>query len=257
MLECVLLQPLRYLARQEVVHDGAAGDVDQAIEQRDVDGLSFAAEVAVLQRAQDRRRGVDARDHIGDRDAGLERAAAGLGVRQAGDAHQSAHALEYVVVAGQVGVRAGLAESGDRAIHEPRIDLAQRLIVQAEARQRADLVVLDQHVRVLGELADDFLAFGAGDVQRHRLLASVGAEEVGGIGGFLAVRVLQERRPPAAQVVACAGALDLDDPGAHVGQDLRGPGSGQDAGEVHDLDVLKCLFHGGARRRCGRRAMGD
>ena len=93
-------------------------------------------------------RGVHAGEQVGDRDADLLRAAAGQVVALAGHAHQPAHALDDVVVAGAVAVGAGLAEAGDRAVDQARVGCAQRCVVEPVARQVADLEVLDQHVAV-------------------------------------------------------------------------------------------------------------
>ena len=65
-----------------------------------------AGGVAVAQRREDRDRGVHAGEQVGHRDADLLRAAAGQVVALAGDAHQPAHALDRVVVAGALAVRA-------------------------------------------------------------------------------------------------------------------------------------------------------
>ena len=46
-----------------------------------------------------------------------------------------------------------------------------------------------------------------------------------------------ERRPPAAGVVAVPGRLDLDHPGAEVAEHHRGVRAGEGAGEVDDEDV--------------------
>jgi hypothetical protein len=50
----------------------------------------------------------------------------------------------------------------------------------------------------------------------------------------LAVLAFDKGRTPAAGVVARALALDLDDVGAEVGEDLAGPRSGQNAGKLED-----------------------
>jgi hypothetical protein len=54
---------------------------------------------------------------------------------------------------------------------------------------------------------------------------------------MIAVGALNERRPPSARVVAGAFALDLDYIGAEIGQDLSGPGPGQDAGKFKDAET--------------------
>ena len=123
------------------------------VEQRHVDRLALAGAVAVAQRGEDRGHRVHAGEEIGDGDADLLRPAArgvvgDLGARRAGDAHQAAHALDGVVVAGALAVRAGLAEAGDRAVDQARVAREQRRGVEAVPRQVADLEVLDKHVGI-------------------------------------------------------------------------------------------------------------
>ena len=50
-------------------------------------------------------------------------------------------------------------------------------------------------------------------------------------------------------VVATVGNLDLDDPGAEVGEHHRAIGSGEDSGEIDDECSVKRAFDG---RRCKR-----
>ena len=52
-----------------------------------------------------------------------------------------------------------------------------------------------------------------------------------------AVLAFDERRSPAAGVVAGAFALHFDHVGAEVGQDLPCPGTGQDAGQFKNTDA--------------------
>jgi hypothetical protein len=46
-----------------------------------------------------------------------------------------------------------------------------------------------------------------------------------------AVGRFDKGRPPGAGVIASAGALDLDDVGAEVGENLPGPWPGQNPGQ--------------------------
>jgi hypothetical protein len=52
-----------------------------------------------------------------------------------------------------------------------------------------------------------------------------------------------ERRPPAAGVVARAGALDLDHVGAEIGENLPGPWTRQDAGKLKHADTGQRTKH--------------
>jgi len=74
--------------------------------------------------------------------------------------NEAAHALRDLVVAGTIAVRARLAEAGDAAVHEPRVDLAERLVVDAEAMLDVRAVVLDEDVGLRGQALEDLDASG-------------------------------------------------------------------------------------------------
>jgi hypothetical protein len=159
----------------------------------------------------------------------------------AGDAHQPAHGLDQVVVAGALAVGPGLAEAGDRAVDELRVEHAQVFVGEAVLGQPTHLVVLDHHVRVGGELAGDLLPLLIGKIEGQRALAPIAGQVVGGGIGVVALEI---GRTPAAGVVADAGAFDLDHLGAQVGQDLGRPGAGEDAAEIEDANVCERACHG-------------
>ncbi len=54
---------------------------------------------------------------------------------------------------------------------------------------------------------------------------------------MVAVGAFDKGRTPAAGIVAGALALDLDDVGAEIGQQLPGPGSGQNPGKFKDAEA--------------------
>ena len=130
----------RRLVRDEVVGSQVGQHGDLRVEQCHVDDLALAGGVAVAQRREDGDRGIHAGEEVGDGDAHLLWAAAGQVVPLAGHAHQAAHALHGVVVAGAFSVRAGLAEAGDGAVDQARPAGAQRGGVQAVARHVADQI---------------------------------------------------------------------------------------------------------------------
>ncbi len=113
----------------------------------------------------------------------------------------------------------------------------QLLITEVVTREIAGLVVLDQHVRSSGEPAGHLLAFGLGNVERHRLLTAIGAEEIRGFARVVAVAIFQVGRPPAARVVAYARSLDLDHFRAEIGQDLTAPGPREHAAHIEYANV--------------------
>jgi len=103
----------------------------------------------------------------------------------------------------------------------------------------ADLEVLEHHVAMQHQLAQQGLAFAARDVDRERALAAVGRQVIGRFLRIVALRIPGIWRTPGAGVVAGAGALDLDHVGAEVGQVLRAPGAGQHARQVEHADVAE------------------
>src|SRR5947207_5861532 len=160
----------RDLPGSEIVQDLVRAEGDDRVEQGEVDVLPDAGALAV----RDGRRDGEARVHpgedVGNGDADLLRTASRFAVALAGDAHQASHSLEDKVVAGAVRAGAGLAEAGDRAVDDARIDSPQVLVGETVLCEATDLVVLEQHVALRGERARDLLALGLRDVERHRLL---------------------------------------------------------------------------------------
>ncbi len=120
-----------------------------------IDVLALPRDLAVVQRRQDGDSRVHAGDYVRDRNARLLRTAAGQAVAFARNAHQPADGLEDESPAGLAGAGAILAIAGDGAIHQPRIERPQALVVQAVALEVADLVVLDDHVALRGKFARD------------------------------------------------------------------------------------------------------
>src|SRR5688572_29751924 len=135
------------------------------------------------ERRADRDRGVHPGDDVRDRHAGALRAAPGRAIGLAGDAHHAAHALDHEVVPRTLAVGAGMAKTGERAVDEPRVELAQRRIAETVAVEVAVLEILDQHVALARKLARDLLAFGRSEVERDGFLAAVGRGEISGVAG--------------------------------------------------------------------------
>ena len=68
-------------------------------------------------------------------------------------------ALDDLVVGRLEGIGPGLAEAGDGAVDQPRVDLGQHRVAQAQAVHDARPEVLHQHVGVLPPALEDLLAF--------------------------------------------------------------------------------------------------
>ena len=185
-------------------------------------------------RRADRDRCVHARDDVGDGNAGALRAAPRRAVGLSRDAHHPAHALDHEVVTRALAIGAGLAESGQRAIDEAAVLLAQVLVAEAVARKVAVLVVFDQDVAAPRELARDGLAWRPGDIQRDRFLAAVSRSEIRGILGLAPLPILDPGRTKGPRIIAASRPLDLDDFGTQICHVLAGPGTCQYARQVEN-----------------------
>ncbi|MNS51230.1 hypothetical protein D3C72_838990 [compost metagenome] len=208
------------------------------IQQADIQWHALPRLVALTQGGQDRGRGVHACHQVDHGNPGAQRAGAGRAVRLAGVAHQPAHALEHVVIAGLVGHGAGLAVAGNGQVDQARVDACKRRIVQAVFAQPACLVVFDQDVGLRDQFTHARRARFRGEVDGNRLLAPVARHEIGG-HGRAAVVGSQVGRAPAARIVAARRVFDLDDLGAKIGQVLGAPGAGKNARQVHDFDAAQ------------------
>jgi hypothetical protein len=130
--------------------------------------------LALEQRHQDAERAEQARAEIGDRDADPHRALSG----QAGDRHQSAHALRDLVEARSVGVRSGLPETGNAGIDQLGIDLAQLRVVDAEPAFHVRAEILHHHVGLLHHALERRQGRGRLEIERHAALVAVQILEV-------------------------------------------------------------------------------
>ena len=190
--------------------------------QRRVEVLTLAGRIPVVERREDRDRGVQAGDHVERRDARAVGRARGV----AGEGHEAGHRLHHEVITRQV-LAAAAAEPADRRVDDRRVHRADRVVVKAEAGKPAGLEVLHEHVRPAGELLRERAVAVVLQVERDGPLVPVDRQEVGRHA------VLGDRRHPGARVVT-AGRLHLDHVRAEVGEQHRAVRPGQDAGKVRD-----------------------
>src|SRR6202030_526913 len=115
-------------------------------------------------------------------------------------------------------------------------------VIETEFLQAADLEILDQHVGARYQLPDDALAVGRGEIGLDRALAAIGAVKIGG-AEMTAVGRLDEGRAPGAGIVAGARALDLDDVSAEIGEQLAGPRTGQNPGQLQYAQTSQRTRH--------------
>ena len=167
----------------------------------------------------------------------------------AGDAHQAALALHDRIVARLHCTRSGLAESGNRAVDQPRMPRAQRRVIEAELRQRSRTEVLDDHVALRDQPLEQARALRVLEVERDAFLVAVDAQEIA------RSRPRGTAGPHAARVVALARLLDLDHARAHVGEQHRAVGTGEDAREVEHGDAVEWRHNGQSDYRLRRQRL--
>ena len=118
------------------------------------------------------------------------------------------------------------------------------LVAVAELGQHAGPEVLHHDVGLLRHLHDDCVHLAALEIERDRPLVAVPGEEV---RAFRAADPFGEEGH-GAEHVAGAGALDLDDVGAHVAEQLRGERPLQQMAEIEDGDAFEGLVHDSSLR---------
>ncbi len=69
------------------------------------------------------------------------------------------------------------------------------------------------------------------EVHRQAALAAIDAHEINALA-------VDERRAVAARVIACTPPLELDHIGAHVPEQHRAIGTGQDSREIQNLETF-------------------
>ena len=198
---------------------GARSDVDEggegAVEERDLDEVTFPRELAPTERGEDRCCRMEAGQYVDDRDAHLH----GLTVGLAGDRHQAALGLHGEVVTRPV-TRLARTEAADRAVDDTGPALAHSLVVEPQPRCAAGAKVLDHDVGACAQLERELTTIRILQIQGDAALAAVDREEVGGLAS-------RERRAPRARLVSAGGVLDLDDIGSQVGERHRRVGAGE------------------------------
>src|SRR5262249_14927268 len=148
-------------------------------------------------------------------------------------------------VAGAVAVGPVLAVAGDRAVDDPGVGGAHRLVAHAEAIEDAGPEGLQDDVGAGDGPQERLSPLRVLEVQADRALAAGQREEQRRLGGLVDAVVVGRR---GADVVAGAGVLDLDDVGAEVAEQQRAEASGEQPAEVEDADALKRRGHAAARR---------
>src|SRR5262249_23501582 len=102
------------------------------------------------------------------------------------------------------------------------IDLAQLVVADAHALQRAEAKVLNDNVADGCQFPYDFLRSRRLEIESDAALVAIHREVVGALGPV-------PGRTPGASVVSLTRLFNLDDLGAEVAQHHRAVGAGQDS----------------------------
>ena len=122
-----------------------------------------------------------------------------VGCVDPGHRHQAALALRDLVVAGAVRLGTVVPEAGDRADHQPRVELVEPLDGEAEPVEDADPEVLQQHVGAAYQRRQHLGVGRVLEVEDDRLLVAVGRHEVRRV----LVVARRPRRPTAGPRPGC------------------------------------------------------
>ena len=186
---------------------------------------------ALIQRRDDAERQMQAGAAVADLRAGHHRRA----VVETGGGCGAAGALRDVFIYLAIGVRAG-AETLDRRHHHFRIQFLNPLPGEAHAVERARREIFDQHIALLDQRFQHFLAFRRFGVERHRTLVVIEHGEI------QAVHAGDVAQLPARRV-AFSGSLHLDHIGAEPGQQLRAGRSRLHMREIENADTVQGFTH--------------
>ena len=205
-----------------VPHTVARGDpAGQRVGDRHVQILASPRGVASAQRSKNGDDGIHGCREIPDRHASrVFRRSVG----RARDRHRARHRRVVQIMPRPVVRRPGLTIAADRTVDKAGIERRKRLIVDAQPRGHARAITLDHDVRPFGQPQESRAVCVVLEVQGDALLAAVhGGKEAGEHGARGVAR----------------GTFDLDDLGPHLGQLLRGIGSGQKLGQIEDAKPRK------------------
>ena len=189
--------------------------------------LAPAGAGALIKRCDNAQRQMKPGAGIADLRAGHQRRP----VAKAGRRRRAAGALGDILVdlAVFVGPRPKTLYRSD---DHPRIEFVNMVEGKPHAVERAGREILDQHVALLDQPIEDFLALGVFAVDRDRPLAAIEHGEIKAVGTLHVAEL-------AARDVAAAGPFHLDHVSAHIGQKLRAGRSRLHVRKVEDAHAVQ------------------
>ena len=198
---------------------------NRAVVERHVEILAETGALTLNHRHQDAERGVEPGAHVDQRDP----EPGGPALLGPVHAEHARHRLDDRVIPGESPVGALRSEPADARVDERGVALLQHVTVaEPPLLHGAGTVVLQQHVGPLEQAQQHRAPFLPAEVERHRPLVAVDADEVGGIP-------LVEGWAPVAGLVSVRG-LDLKDGGPVVAENLGAVGTAEHAAQIDDLE---------------------
>jgi len=150
--------------------------------------------------------------------------------RKSGNRHQAAHSLNDLIESGAPGIGAVLAKTGYAHQDHARVDLLERLVIQAETLLDIRTPVLGDDIRRLDHALEYLDALWRLEVESHRALVAVQVLKVA------AHPIGCERRLVG---IDARGRFDTNDVGAEVCQHAHAGWTRTHAGQVEDPEILE------------------
>ena len=182
---------------------------------------------AHMDRREDRRGGVNARENIGDRHTRALRCAIGL----TRDRHKARHPLNDVIIPCAMRIGTGLPETGDRTIDQLRILFGKTGIIQPVFCQSADFKIFDQDIGIPNQAAQLFLPLWRSKINHNASFSTVARMK---IRGGLFIFTLNKRRTPLPRIIPAWGFY-LNHFRAKIGEGLPGPRTSQNPRKLNHL----------------------
>ncbi|MNT15363.1 hypothetical protein D3C72_1504130 [compost metagenome] len=213
------------LARHLAIHQPAHGlevhHPQLRLQQGGLHPLALAGHFAFQQRHHQADRAEQTGGQVRNGNPRAHRSAPGF----ARDRHHAGDPLRDLVQTRALVVRTILPEPRYAAIDDARIDLAQRLIVDAQLELHVGAIVFNHHIGLAHQVQKQRPPLGMLQVQRHAALIAV------------RVLVIGELRGTAGLVVLLvAGFLDLDDRGAPIRELAHRRRPGTHPGQVQNRE---------------------
>ena len=234
--------------RVRVGGEGIGNQRHARLDQGDLDARAPSRALALVERSENSHAGLHAAHLIGKRRPQRARV-----LRIDEEAHQARERLPHGIVCRPLAVRAVLGEPGDRAVDEAGVHRAQGLVIETEPLHHPRPEILQHHVGLPRHPAKRLLSARRIEVQGDAQLVAVECAEV--VAVTRGVRIESE----LAECVPAPRPLDLDDPGAEIGELQPRVRARDELPQLENADAFQRARHArsAVSRACRSRAPGD